>query len=433
MRVLLIHRQGPGQFVHLARALAADDPASVVMIAGRAVADAPCRMVAAPPARAPGAATHPYLLPSEAAVLAGQATARAVLGLAREGWRPDVVLVHPGWGDALFLPEVMPGAPMVAYAEYYHRTDGTEIGWDDHLSLDAEARCALGLRNAPLLLALEAAAAAIAPTRWQRDLHPRPFRDRIVVIHEGVDVEVVRPDAQARLVLPCGTVLTAADEVVSYVARDLEPVRGFPWLMRALPHLLERRPGARVVICGGDGVSYGRRPGRAATWREAMLAETGPLPGRVHFVGTLAYRDYLALLQVSRLHLHPSAPFVLSWSLTEAMAAGAAVLAADTAPLREVIRDGVNGFLDEPRDPAGFARRAGDLLGRHQALGAVRRAARRTISLRFRREAALLRQRALLERVAAGWRAPAPPGADPTPGPQARPRAAAARASSQAG
>jgi glycosyltransferase involved in cell wall biosynthesis len=320
----------------------------------------------------------------------------------------------------------------VAYAEYYYGADGTEIGWDEHLSLDAEARCALGLRNAPLLLALEAAAAAIAPTRWQRDLHPAPFRNRIVVIHEGVDIDAVRADAQARLALPCGTILTAADEVVSYVARNLEPVRGFPWLMRALPHLLERRPEAHIVICGGDGVSYGRRPDRAASWREAMLAETGPLPGRVHFAGTLPYRDYLALLQLSRLHLHPSAPFVLSWSLTEAMAAGAVVLAADTAPLREVIRDGVNGFLAEPRDPAGFALRAAELLGRHQTLGRVRRAARRTISLRFRREAALLRQRALLERVAAGWRATASPEAAPPPGPQAQPRAAGGRASSPA-
>jgi glycosyltransferase involved in cell wall biosynthesis len=401
MKVLLIHRQGPGQFAPLAASLAAENPARVAMIAGRVAPAAPCRTVAAPPARAPRGQTHPYLLATEAAVLNGQATARAVLGLLREGFRPDVVLVHPGWGDALFLAEVLPLTPVVIYAEYFYRTEGAEVGHDEHLALDAEARCALTLRNAPLLLALEAATAVISPTRWQRDLHPAAYRDRITVVHEGVDIAAVAPDPAARFALADGTVLSTADEVVTYVARDLEPVRGFPALMRALPHLLARRPLAHVVICGGDGVSYGRAAPGGGSWRAHMLAELGPLPARVHFTGPLPYRDYLTLLRVSRLHLHPSAPFVLSWSLTEAMATGALVLGADTAPLREVIRHGVNGFLAEARDAAAYAAAASDLLGNAAALGGVRHAARRTITLRFRREAALARQRAVLAQAAA--------------------------------
>lgn len=401
MKLLLIHRQGPGQFAHLAAALAAEHPARVAMIAGSMPAAPPCRTLAAPPARAPRRETHPYLLATEAAVLNGQATARAVLALLRDGFRPDVVLVHPGWGDALFLPEVLPRTPLVVYAEYFYRTEGTEVGHDAHLALDAEARCALTLRNGPLLLALEAATAAISPTRWQRDLHPEAYRGRITVAHEGVDVAAVAPDPAARLALADGTVLTAGDEVVTYVARDLEPVRGFPALMRALPHLLARRPRAHIVICGGEGVSYGRAPPGGGSWKRHMLAEIGPLPPRVHFTGPLPYRDYLALLRVSRLHLHPSAPFVLSWSVTEAMAAGAVVLGADTAPLREVIRHGVNGFLAEPREPEAYAAAAAGLLARADALGRVRRAARRTITLHFRREQALARQRAVLARAAA--------------------------------
>ncbi|MCU0946486.1 MAG: glycosyltransferase, partial [Rubritepida sp.] len=334
------------------------------------------------------------------AVLNGQATARAVRSLLREGFHPDVVLVHPGWGDALFLPEVLPRTPIVVYAEYFYRTEGTEIGHDEHLALDAEARCALTLRNAPLLLALDAATEAISPTLWQRDLHPEAYRGRISVVHEGVDVAAVAPDPAARLALADGTVLTAADEVVTYVARDLEPVRGFPALMRALPHLLARRPEAHVVICGGDGVSYGRAPPGGGSWRAHMLAEVGALPPRVHFTGPLPYQDYLTLLRVSRLHLHPSAPFVLSWSLTEAMATGALVLGADTAPLREVIRHGVNGFLADARAPEAYAAMAATLLAEAGGLTRVRRAARRTITLRFRREAALARQRAVLERAA---------------------------------
>lgn len=401
MRALFIHRQGPGQFTHIARAIAAEGPTRAVMIAGAAIPDPPCRTIAAPPLRQPRRETHRYLTATEQAVLNGQATARAALALAREGFRPDVVLVHPGWGDALFLPEVLPRTPLVAYAEYFPRTEGTEIGHDDDLALDQEGRCALVLRQAPLVLALEAATSAIAPTRWQRDLHPAPYRDRIAVIHEGIDTATVRPDPAARLRLADGTILSAADEVISYVARDLEPVRGFPAMMRALPHLLAARPAAHVVICGGDGVSYGRRPPGGGSWRARLSAEVGPLPPRVHFTGPLPYPDYLALLQIARLHLHPSAPFVLSWSVTEAMAVGAVVLGADTAPLREVIRDGVNGFLADPRDPRSFAQRAAALLAAHDGHAAVRRAARRTITLHFGREQALSRQRAVLAQAAA--------------------------------
>ncbi len=400
MKTLLIHRQGPGQFGPLAAAIAAEMPEAAALICGDMPAAPPCRTVTAAPARPPRRETHPYLLASEAAVLNGQATARAVLGLLREGFRPDVVLVHPGWGDALFLPEVLPATPLGVYAEYYYRTEGTESGHDSEVSLDAEARCAPSLRNMPLRLALEAATAVIAPTRWQRDLHPRAYRERITVVHEGVDVAAVAPDPGARLCLADGTVLTAGDEVVSYGSRDLLPVRGFPALMRALPRLLSLRPAAQVVICGGEGVSYGRPPPSGGSWKARMLDEVGPLPPRVRFTGPLPYRDYLALLQVSRLHLHPSAPFVLSWSVTEAMAAGAVVLGAETAPLREVIRPGVNGFLAEAREPGTYAEAAATLLARHAELALVRRAARRTITLNFRREAALLRQRAVLARAA---------------------------------
>jgi glycosyltransferase involved in cell wall biosynthesis len=401
MKVLLIHRQGPGQFAPLAASLAAESPARVAMIAGHAPAAPPCRTIAAAPTRPPRRETHPYLLATEASVLNGQATARAVLGLLREGFRPDVVLVHPGWGDALFLAEVLPCTPLVVYAEYFYRTEGAEVGHDEHLTLDAEARCALTMRNAPLLLALEAATVAISPTLWQRDLHPAAYHGKFSVVHEGVDVAAVAPDPRARLTLPDGTVLTAADEVVTYVARDLEPVRGFPALMRAMPSLLTQRPAAHVVICGGDGVSYGRAPPGGGSWRAHMLAEIGPLPPRVHFTGPLPYRDYLALLHVSRLHLHPSAPFVLSWSVTEAMAAGAVVLGADTAPLREVIRHGLNGFLAEAREPEAYAGMAAELLVRAGDLSRVRRAARRTITLHFRQEQALARQRAVLAQAAA--------------------------------
>lgn len=368
------------------------------MILGAPAAGMLFRTHIATAARAVGP-VHPYLRASEAAVLNGQATARAVRALCADEFHPDVVVVHPGWGDALFLPQMLPRVPIVAYAEFYYREEGADLGYAAELAADLDQRCALALRNAPLLLALETAAALIAPTRWQRDLHPAPYRRRISVIHEGVEVDRVRPDAAARFILPDGRALTRSNEVVTYVARDLEPHRGFPALMRALPALMAARPEAEVVICGGDGVSYGRLPAVGGSWRDALLAEIGALPPRVHFTGRLPYDQYLALLQVSRLHLYPSAPFVLSWSCIEAMATGCLVLASDTAPVREVITDGVNGVLVDPRDPQALAARAAALLESHASLDDLRKAARRVVVARYRRDRAIERQIALIDRV----------------------------------
>lgn len=302
-------------------------------------------------------------------------------------------MVHPGWGDALFLRHVLPGVPILLYAAYFSGVAGSDLDDDSDLAGDLDRRCALELRNGVLLLGLAAAAAAISPTVWQRNLHPLPYRRRISVIHEGEDTAFVRPDPSAAFVSPNGRALTRADEVVTYVARDLEPHRGFPVLMRALPSLLAARPRAEVLICGGEGVSYGRPPPGGGSWWRHLLAEIGPLPQRMHFLGRLPYDRYLTLLQVSRLRLYPSAPVVLSWSLLEAMAAGCLVFASDTAPVREVIEPGVNGVLADPRDPGAFAACAAELLAAGDALDPVRRGARRTMLARFRRDRALARLR----------------------------------------
>lgn len=379
-RILLLHPQGPGQFLHLAPYLAARGHDVVFLTRGQDFDLPGVRVRRHAPHRAPHATTHPYARWTERAALAGQAGLRACRALVAEGFVPDVVLAHPGWGDALFLREVFPRTRIVLYCEYFWRPDGADVGFLDHAGTDTDARCALRMRNAPLLASLAEADALWAPTAWQRDLHPAWLRPSIAVMHDGIDLARVQPDPDARFALPDGTMLGQGDEVLTYVARGLEPQRGFPQLMRALPALLALRPALRVVICGEDAVHYSRRPDGFPTWRAAIEAELGVLP-RVHFVGALAYDSYLLLLQVSRLHLYLSVPFVLSWSLTEAMAAGCLVLASDTAPVREFIKDGANGFLVEMRDPAAIAARAASLLAGEGDL-AIRAAARATIRAR---------------------------------------------------
>jgi len=400
-RVLFLHPHGPGQFAALAGHLATRPGCQVVLLTRSTPATiAAVRCLRYRTARAPWRGVHPFAHGTEAAVLAGQAALRAVLALRCDGFVPDAVIAHPGWGDALFLRDALPDARIMLYCEYFWRGSGADVGYADTAGTSLDAQCRLRMRNAPLLAALEAADTLYAPTRWQRDLHPAWLHDRIAVIHDGIDTDRLRADPAARFVLPGGAVLTAADEVVTYVARGLEPQRGFPQLMRALPALLARRPQAQVVICGSDRVCYSYPPQGFATWREAMLAELGGLPARVHFVGALAYADYLSLLQVSALHLYPSVPFVLSWSMTEAMSAGCVVLGSDTAPVREFIADGTNGFLVDMRSPEAIAVRAAELLDARHALGAVRVAARQTILARCSLPDCLAAQESL---VAGSW------------------------------
>jgi glycosyltransferase involved in cell wall biosynthesis len=395
-RFLFLHPEGFGQFGRLAAHLARR-PGARVMLLSRKPADpiSGVRTVRYALRRAPSPATHPYARWTEHAALAGQAALRACLSLRARGFVPQVVIAHPGWGDALFLREAFPDARIILYCEYFWRASGADVGFADESGTDMDARCALRLRNSPLLASLEAADALYAPTRWQRDLHPAWLHDRITVIHDGIDTQHAQPDQAARFVLPDGAVLTARDEVATYVARGLEPQRGFPQLMRALPDLLARRPALRVVICGDDRFTYGRPPDRFATWRQAMLAELGPLP-RVHFVGTLAYQAYLSLLRISSLHLYLSVPFVLSWSFCEAMAAGCLVLGSDTAPVREFIDDGRNGFLVEMREPAAIAHRAAELLAARGNFARQRAAARATITARCALPDCLAVQEALI-------------------------------------
>lgn len=382
-RVLILHPNGPGQFARLAAHLAARAGARVVLLTRSPCVPIPgIRVVRCPPPGPPSPELHHCARWTEAAVRAGRAALRACLALRRDGFEPDLVIAHPGWGDALFLREAYPDGRILMYCEYFWHGRGTDVGYADHVGTDLDAQCRLRMRNGPLLIALDAADRLYAPTRWQRDLHPASLRGSIAVIHDGIDTERVRPDPAARFRLPGGRLLTPDDEVMTYVARGLEPQRGFPQLMRALPMLLAKRPALQVVICGADRVCYSYPPRGFACWREAMLAELGPLPARVQFVGQLARRDYLALLQVSSLHVYPSVPFVLSWSATEAMAAGCVLLGSDTAPVREFVRDGDNGFLVDARDPAALAASAADLLAARNGLARVRAAARETVRSR---------------------------------------------------
>ncbi len=397
MKVLFLHQNMPGQFRHLAAHLAGDPANQVVFATMRADRTVPgVSRVVYTTARAANPQTHHYLHQFEDAVLHGQAAVRACLALKEQGFVPDLVVAHPGWGEGLFVKDAFPGTPLLNYGEFFYRPFGADVNFDPATPADIDAMCKLRARNAHLLLALEAADRTLCPTEWQKSVHPAVFHDRISVAFDGIDSAAVRPDPAASLRLPGGRVLTGADEVVTYVARTLEPTRGFPTLMRALPRLCALRPQAQIVILGGDTVAYGPPAPDGRSWRQALAQEVSIDPARVHFLDVVPYADYLRLLQISAAHIYLTVPFVLSWSALEAMAAECLVVGSRTAPVEEVIEHGRNGLLVDFFSPNELAETVAAVLADRGAVAAMRRAARETVLERYALDVCLPRQLAIV-------------------------------------
>ena len=396
MKILFVHQNCPGQFRHLAPALAKDGH-EVVFIGQRDKPTPPgVRRLEYDPHRKVTPNIHPYLAGTEAAVLNGQAVARLGLSMKGEGFSPDVMIGNPGWGETLFLKDVWPDSPLISLSEFYYNGRGSDVGFDPEFSTGPDAVLRARARSAQHLLAIEAADIAYSPTNWQKAQFPKAYQSKIRVIHDGIDVEALKPNPSAKARLPNGTVLTAEDEVLTYVSRNLEPYRGFHVFMRALPKILEARQSAKVVIVGGDAVSYGGRPKDTENWREQMLAEVGPLPERVYFTGRVPYADYVSLLQVSSVHVYLTYPFVLSWSMLEAMALGAFVVGSATPPVQEVIEDGCNGWLVDFFNIDAMAHRLSEALSCSNDMTALRNAARETVVARYALQTCIAEQKKLI-------------------------------------
>jgi glycosyltransferase involved in cell wall biosynthesis len=332
-----------------------------------------------------------------------EAVLQAVRQLLDRKLLPDLVVAHPGWGEAMYLRGALPHTPLLAYCEFFYRPSGSDVDFDPEYAVDDRHWQRLQLRNMPQLLALHDMDAGWCATQWQRQQFPQQYRDRLWVQHEGVDTAVARPDPQARLTI-AGQTLRAGDPIVTYVARNLEPYRGFHIFMRSLPLLQQRVPQAWVVVVGGDEVSYGVHLPPGENYRSRLMAELGDRVdwSRVLFTGRLPHADFIKVLQVSAVHAYLSYPFVLSWSLLEAMAAGCCIVGSATPPVLEVIEDGVNGRLVDFFDHEGLARALAQALQHPADTRALREAARRTVRERYDlHEQCLSRGLAMLDRLAA--------------------------------
>jgi glycosyltransferase involved in cell wall biosynthesis len=381
MNFLFLHPNFPAQYRHIITALGADPQNQVVfgtknerpewVIPG-------VRKVLFNPSREPRPETHHYVRSLESAVIYGQAVFRMAEQLKAEGFVPDVICGHSGWGPTLFVKEAFPGVPVLCYFEWFYHSQGSDADFDPAEPLSIDDMAKIRVKNSPILIDLYSCDWGVSPTEWQRSQFPPEFQKKLSVLHDGIDTSYFKPEPGAKLVLP-NLDLSGVSELVTYVARGMEPYRGFPEFIEAIAYVQERRPNCHVVIVGSERVCYGRSLPNNMSYKQFMLEKIPLDLSRVHFVGPLPYGQYLKVIQASDIHVYLSRPFVLSWSFTEALSTGCLVLGSDTGPVREVIKDGENGLLVDFFAPKQIADRIDEALDHPNRMTDLRVKARQTI------------------------------------------------------
>lgn len=373
MHVLFVHQNFPAQFGHVADYLARHHGYRCTF-----VSEKPAGRVGAIeriPYRPAGGATrqnHYCSRTFENAIWHTHAVYEALK--ARPDIQPDLVVGHSGFGSTLFLRELY-GCPIINYFEYFYRPSGSDMDFRPDFPSRELDRLRARARNAMLLLDLENCDLGYSPTCWQRDRLPRLFHDKVRVIFDGVDTSLWRP----RPGLPRrvgGRTFPDDVRLVTYATRGMESMRGFDIFMRMAKKLCERRADVLFLIAGEDRVCYGGDDKVTGTrsFKEWVLAQDTYDLSRFVFLGLLPPAELAQLFALTDLHVYLTVPFVLSWSLLNALACGATVLASDTAPVREMIAQGRNGLLVDFFDVDGFAETAQRVLdapAEYRALGAA--------------------------------------------------------------
>jgi glycosyltransferase involved in cell wall biosynthesis len=399
--ILFIHQNFPAQFLHLSTHLAQ---------MGHKV-----HALSMNQASLPSVHSHRHVLPQQlppmpalhglrelqAKMLRGLSALQAMQKLKMEGLQPDLIVAHPGWGEALYASDVWPDAKQLHYLEFFYRGSGQDVDFDPEFKKTALSPIAdlVRIRNKNIngLMALDSMDWGLSPTHWQKSTYPNRDQARINVIFDGVDSEYLCPNPQAKFIYSeqknsPPTMLDQqtfefehGQEIVTFVARNLEPYRGYHIFMRALPELLRVRPHAQVVIVGGNEVSYGAAAPNGDSWKDIFLREVAAELDRtrVHFVGRLSRSQLTSLLQVSACHVYLTYPFVLSWSCVEAMSIACPIVGSNTAPVKEFLQHEHNGLLVDFFNPLQLTEAIVQLLANPQKAQGLGQAARQTVIERY--------------------------------------------------
>lgn len=333
---------------------------------------------------------------------AGQFYAAAMVELLKDGFAPDLIYDHPGWGCSAYVNDIFPHVPRISYFEWFY-TKGANYDFFSRGRTRAPAEFAASRqRNLCQYDALRECDIAISPTAWQFRQYPPEYSHKFRILHDGIDTAFFSPadmeleqetvreggeqggrENQESAHVVQGLDLSAMGEIVTYTARGLEPYRGFPQFYKSIPYILQARPDAHIVIMAGEDVHYGEKRKDGKTWKQAMLDELPVDETRVHFLAHGSYPEYRKLLRHSGAHVYLTVPFVLSWSMLEAMSCGCLVVASATEPVREVIEHAKNGLLTSFWDEKEIAKVVSFALENREKLQAVRAAARKTILERY--------------------------------------------------
>lgn len=380
-KVLFLHPNFPAQFRHLATVLGKDPNYEVVFGTKRKEGNIQgVRKVIYNPSREARPETHHYVKTLENAVLQGQAVYRMGEALKKDGFYPDIVYGHSGWGPTLFMKDVFPKATLLCYFEWFYNAFGSDADFDPNDPLKPDDIPRIRVKNAGILLDLYSCDRGLCPTNWQRQQFPKEFHNKITVLHDGVDTDYFHPQPNAKLNLSKRNLnLSNVEEIVTYVARGMEPYRGFPQLMETIEILQKRRPNCHFVILGENRVAYGKKLPQGQNYKDLMLGRLDLDLTKIHFTGLLPYHEYLKVLQASSVHIYLTRPFVLSWSMLEAMSTGCLIVASNTPPVKELIKDGYNGLLVPFFSPDKIADKVVEVLNNGDRMKKIRENARKTI------------------------------------------------------
>lgn len=345
MNILFLHRDFPGQFQYLALALASDPNSKVVFVTENTNVEMQgVTKLVYTPEPITSKSENPCLIFYEKVLSHAQAASKIVQQLKNEGFKPDIIYGFNFWGLAMFIKDIFPDVPLISYCEWFYNAKNSDVDFNGQ-EVNDNFKMLLRCNNAHMLVDLYSCDACISPTEWQKNQFPKEFHNKFKVIHDGVDTELCKPDKNAKFIIKDKNLeLSSTDEVITYGTRGMEPYRGFPQFMKAAEKILKDRPNAHIIIAGSDKAYYSPSP-EEGTYKDIMLKELDLDLNRIHFVGIISFVDYIHLLQISSVHVYSTYPYILSWSILNAMAIGCCLVASNTAPVVEVIKDNYNGLL----------------------------------------------------------------------------------------
>ena len=410
MNILFVHSNYPAQFKHLINHLKNKHNTIKFLAANRewtSTDENPVELIRFEPARdAGGELCHPYLKRFEKAIVVAQAAVKEALKLRQEGFNPDLIVGHSGFGATLFLKEIWKEAKFIGYFEWFYRSSGSDVGFIKNDAITPDYACRVHTFNAPISLDLSVCDAAVSPTKWQAQQFPKKLQNSIDIIFEGVDTKDLSPltgEKERGLKLDFLPTIPSDVPLVTYTTRGFEPYRGWPQVAEGISLLQKRNPRVHILLVGSDEVAYGSKRPDNMTWRQWAFQEFEYDATRLHFSPPLSYEKYIKVLQNSWVHIYWTIPFILSWSLIEAMSCGCSIVASNTEPVREVITSGIEGILVDFYDSQGLADRVDELVRDNELRSSFsERARQKIVNSKYDKQSSLQKYDALIERVLNG-------------------------------